>query len=619
MSTHKRTRISTPRFSHDFLESLKQRVVLSDVVGEHVSLKRRGSDYVGLCPFHQEKTPSFSVSDEKGLYYCFGCGAGGSCYDFIKHIKGLKFTEVVEELALRAGMVLPTVRDKDIKGYEEKTEAFQALEVVTRWYEENLLLPENKDIRSYLASRGINESLQKRFRLGYAPQNSGMFLKKMEEKGLMAPFLEKIGMVGSEREGPGESRFWERFRGRLMFPIIDKTGNVIAFGGRALTDVTPKYLNSPETFLFHKSRTLYGMNEVKKHRSLLKENGLAIVEGYSDVIRLWEYGVPAVAPLGTALSMDHIQEAWLLSQEPVITFDGDEAGQKAAMRAVEKAFEIVKPGYSLKFCVLPPHQDPDSFIQTFGIGHFRTLWEKAIPMIDFFWIYSLAHSRIDTPEFQVLFKDTLMHKMSHIASKDIRAAYERELLRRYYERFSKEGSFYKKGQGRFAKSARKVFPPDNSIRRCYDKRGIQEKILIMSLVVYPELMKECLERVCSVEMKAGDLCSLREALIDYYETQQPLETESVKDYLSRIAEISIEPLIDAQVLLYAPFLKKRVSNEEVKVLWEEIWTHMQDRGDVVTQEYKEMKALLQDQGTQEAWLRLKAFYHIREEEKKEEA
>ncbi|MDA1131920.1 MAG: DNA primase, partial [Proteobacteria bacterium] len=355
-------------FADSFLDQIRARVPGSEVVAKRVRLKRSGrGELTGLCPFHDEKTPSFTVNDAKGFYHCFGCGAHGSAFDFLMQTDGLSFPEAVERLAGMAGLEMPArSRDpQDKERREGRERLYGLLEVAAAWFEDRLR--HHGDVaRRYLEDRSIDGAAAAQFRLGFAPDSRDALKQALLARGYTVAELVRVGLLVAPEDG-GEA--FDRFRNRVMFPITDRRGQIVAFGGRTLGEARAKYLNSPETEFFHKGSLLYNLAGA---RSASREAGTVLVaEGYTDVISLWRHGFRhAVAPLGTALTDNQLGELWRLAPEPVLCLDGDAAGMRAAVRAAENALPLLKPGHSLRFALLPAGEDPDSLLRGGGAKAF---------------------------------------------------------------------------------------------------------------------------------------------------------------------------------------------------------------------------------------------------------
>ena len=352
-------------FSPAFLDELNQRNPIEDVVSQYVALTRRGSNLFGLCPFHGEKTASFSVAPEKGIFYCFGCHKGGGVVNFIMEIENLSYPDAVRFLAKRAGMEVP---DDDVENsqYKKKERLWALCKSAARFFNEQLKTPGASEARAYALKRGLSPSTITRFGLGFAPNAWTALMDAMVAKGYTKQELMEAGLVLQNRD---KGTFYDRFRNRLMFPIIDVRGNVIGFGGRVMDDSTPKYLNSPETLIFNKRRNLFGMNIVKKS----KQGYIILTEGYMDAIALHQYGFDcAVASLGTSLTQEHADMLSKYTNEVVLTYDGDEAGQNATRRAIPM---LEKTGLRVKILRMQGAKDPDEFLKKYGADRFKLLLE----------------------------------------------------------------------------------------------------------------------------------------------------------------------------------------------------------------------------------------------------
>jgi len=365
------------RIPEDAINELRERVNIVDVVSNYVQLKKAGRNWLGLCPFHSEKTPSFTVSDERALFHCFGCGAGGNVFTFVMQQEGVEFREAVELLAKRIGFDLPQP-----EGGERAANERERLVRLNGWaakrFTEELWGRDGGPVRAYLAKRGVSEEIARRFDLGFAPETGGFLASRLSGRPEAVAAAARLGLV-SQRDGGGGA--YDRFRGRLMFPIRDGRGEIIAFGGRALGDVQPKYLNSPESPLFHKSEVLYALPAAREE--IRKRDEAILVEGYLDALALIQFGVGnAVATLGTALTPAHLRVLRRLAQRIVVFFDGDNAGRKAATRAFAACAEA---GVWAHGAFLPDGEDPDTFVRGRGADAVRALLAEAVPLSDFYF------------------------------------------------------------------------------------------------------------------------------------------------------------------------------------------------------------------------------------------
>ena len=366
-------------FPPGFLDELRARVSLSDIVGRKVSLKRKsGAEYTGLCPFHNEKTPSFTVSDKKGFFHCFGCGVHGDAVGFVMKTEGLSFPESVEKLAREVGLPVPRATPAERERAERVSTLQQVVEEAARWFQKQLRLPVGRQGLDYLRGRGLEEATIDDFRLGFAPDTRDGLLAALKREGVP---IDKIVETGLAIQPEDNRDAYDRFRGRVIFPISDRRGRVIAFGGRVMGAGEPKYLNSPETPLFHKGANLYCLDRARV--AATKDQPVIVAEGYMDVIALHGAGFTgAVAPLGTALTEGQLGELWKLTDEPYLCFDGDNAGRRAAARAAERALPLLRAGKSLRFLVLPAGEDPDSLIRVRGADAIRRTLDLARPLSD---------------------------------------------------------------------------------------------------------------------------------------------------------------------------------------------------------------------------------------------
>ncbi|MDT8407393.1 MAG: DNA primase [Methylococcales bacterium] len=359
----------------DFIDDLLNRVDLVDLVRRFVPLKKQGASFVARCPFHDEKTPSFNVNPSKQLYYCFGCGASGNAISFLIHYQHLDFVEAVEDLAGSIGLVVPKEAGGKAAQSDQLTPLYALMAEVAAFYRQCLTRPEGAGARAYLERRGLGAEVAAEFELGYAPEAWQTLLERFDRA-----LLAKAGLI-VERD---DHKAYDRFRNRLIFPIRDKRGRVIALGGRVLDDALPKYLNSPETPIFSKSREVYGLFEALKRVS--RPEQLLVVEGYVDVIALAGAGVNCVvATLGTAITPQHIQHLFRQCHGLVFCFDGDAAGQKAAVRAMTTSMPLLQAGREVKFLTLPEGQDPDDYVRSDGVEAFQARLAAALPLSDFFF------------------------------------------------------------------------------------------------------------------------------------------------------------------------------------------------------------------------------------------
>ncbi len=496
-----------------FLERLKDRVVLSDLISPKVKLVKRGGHYKGLCPFHTEKTPSFVVQNSKGQYHCFGCGEHGSAIDWVMNTQGMGFMDAVESLARASGLEVPHDTEQERGMRLKKASFLDILEKVCLFFTQKLHEKEGKEALSYLHTRGVSPGMISQFRLGFAPSGNAL-QTYLKAQGIDAQTQLELGVIGHDSE---KGHTYDYFRGRLMFPIFNRQGQVVAFGGRALDDqVMPKYLNSPETRIFHKGEMLYGSHFAAK--AMKQGQNLLIVEGYMDVIALHQVGLTgAVAPLGTAIGEMQLEEVWRMTPRPILCLDGDLAGQKAAFRALERAMPLMEPDKLLSFLLLESGEDPDSFIKKQGKNQFESRMEKALSVFEYIW-QTLKNSHTTTsPEGLALFSKQFKELLKTIGSPDLRTAYFEEFYKKYAENF--KSASYK--------------PLGKLLDQNKPKMDARKKVLDI-------LLRCVIERPAVLTLIEGDFLgmatfeeieSLHKAVLDYYFLGSPLEKEPLKHYL----------------------------------------------------------------------------------------
>src|SRR6516164_5513868 len=489
-------------FPPGFLDELRNRIWLSGLIGRRVKLDRRGREYAGLCPFHHEKTPSFYVVEDKSFFHCFGCGAHGDVIGFVMRADNLDFIEAIEKLAGEAGLAVPRATPQERERAQQQKTLLGALEAAAAFYEARLASPAGARARNYLDERGLDAETIRHFRLGWAPDE-----RQALRRSLSADFSESLLIEAGLLRRPSSAAADEPldyFRSRVMFPIGDRTSRVIAFGGRMIGDGQPKYLNSPESTLFEKGRVLYGWAAARA--GLARESpsagpGVIVTEGYMDVIALHRAGFPtAVAPLGTALTELQLQELWRLTAEPVLCFDGDAAGQRAAARAMRRALPLLRPGLSLLFATLPPGDDPDSMIRQAGRGAFEQILAAAQPLSTMLWESELGGSRLDTPERRAALERRLMDNVAVIADRSVQAQYRRFIRDRLFD----------VGRGTRAGTQRAARPRVNFVRDGPEpppRSGgrMQRENLFRMLLHLPCLIDEVAEEFAALEMPEPEL------------------------------------------------------------------------------------------------------------------
>ncbi|WP_274426651.1 DNA primase [Chelativorans sp. YIM 93263] len=534
------------RFSTSFLDEIRDRVPISQVVGSRVTFEKRKTnpgrgDYWACCPFHGEKTPSFHCEDRKGRYHCFGCGVSGDHFRFLTELDGMSFPEAVERVAEMAGVPMPAPDPEAQKKEKERTSLTEVMDMATQYFQECLHGQEGAEARAYLRGRGISSATQQAFRLGFAPDRRNALKEYLAGKGVHKEQIEACGLVVS---GPDIPVSYDRFRGRIMFPIEDTRGRVIAFGGRALSsDIPAKYLNSPDTELFHKGNVLY--NHARARRAA-KGGAVIAVEGYMDVIALAQAGIEAaVAPLGTALTDNQLELLWRMTGEPVLCFDGDGAGLRAAWRAADLALPMVKAGRSLRFALLPADMDPDDLVREEGRGAFDTLVTEARPLADLIWTRETSGRTFDTPERRAELEKNLRELAGRIRDESVRRHYSqdfRERVRSFfgtaYPRGSRERGGFSGGRqsGRGAAGGRLAMS-ENLARSAMVKApsgamSLRAAAILVALVNHPALLDEYFDAVEKLAFDNADLKKLHGALMDTLANEVTPERQATREAIT---------------------------------------------------------------------------------------
>lgn len=451
------------RFTPQFLDELRARLSVSEVVGKRVKLKKAGREWKGLSPFQQEKTPSFYVNDQKGFYHDFSSGKHGDIISFVMETDGLPFAEAVERLASMAGLPLPAVTPDAARHEQRRRTLHDVMDLAATYFAETLASRLGAKARGYLADRAISPATQLQFRLGYASPDRFALKEHLGKLGISVEDMVETGLLVAGDDIPVP---YDRFRDRVMFPITDLRGRVIAFGGRALEkDVPAKYLNSPETPLFHKGDNLYNHQTARK--ATHDGSALIVVEGYVDVIAMVTAGFAgSVAPLGTALTENQLALLWKMADEPILCFDGDRAGQKAAYRAADLALPFLAPGKSLRFALLPEGQDPDDLARSGGRGAIEEVIGAARPLADMIWSRELEGGNFATPERRAALEARIRELTNGIRDEVVRRYYRDEFVERLQRAFAPEGGrggFG--GRGHFRQGGRQFQPRGGGANR----------------------------------------------------------------------------------------------------------------------------------------------------------
>ena len=624
------------RFDPSFLDEIRARVPVSQVVARRVKLRRQGREFVGLSPFKQEKTPSFTVSDKKGFYHCFASGEHGDIFTFLMKTEGASFPEAVERLAQEAGLPMPERRPGDAEREARRATLHEALEKAACYFEDRLEAREGREALSYLHDRGVDDALRRTFRLGFAPGGRYELKQFLASEGVAPEQMAEAGLVIS---GDDIAVPYDRFRNRIIFPIADLKGRVIAFGGRALDANTPaKYLNSPETPLFHKGTVLF--NAAGAREAAYKAGGVIVVEGYMDVIALAGAGFAnAVAPLGTALTSDQLRLLWRMAPEPVLCFDGDAAGTKAAHRALDTALPLLAPGYSLRFAFLPLEQDPDDLVRREGPEAFRAVLADARPLADVLWAREVESGSWETPERRAALEARLETLLGEVADPKVRHHYERDLaerLRRFWAAFHRQaapdrgsrgadrgfaGRGGKAGQswggagaaGRFGRD--RPFPgrvaASESLRRSGLVRGVsaqfleREALLVLTPLNHPWCLDVFSEELAELEFQSRQIARLRDAMIALQTQHNTLDREAIRTQLSRNGLDAIVAQVERAVTHKSDwFAQPNASREDVTTAWRQM-SALHRKSLELERELKAAERAFQAEGTDESYARLR--------------
>lgn len=595
-----------------FLDEVRLRTVLSELIGRKVKVVRKGREYHACCPFHKEKTPSFTINDEKGFYHCFGCGAHGDAFSFLTQYENMPFPEAVELLARNAGLEIPQASPEDIKRAKKAAEIVDVLEDTAAFFEASLRRDEGKGAVKYLQSRGLSGDVAKFFRLGFSPDNGQALYAHLKTKGYSDDLMMRAGVVReSTRAGEPPYAF---FRGRVMFPVCDMRGRPVAFGGRVLPSQfggtagadAPKYINSAENDVFHKGRMVYAHNFARKHIS--GAHPPIVVEGYMDVIALHKAGFKtAIAPLGTALTETQVMELWKFAPEdarvPILCFDGDSAGQRAAVRALERILPILKAGQSVRFAFMPDGMDPDELITARGAAAFQAVLDQAIPLSDMLWRHELGEGDVDTPEGRALLKNRLDKRVKEIADAEVQAFYRTDIMGRFSTEFGANEAALISATGKqrgYSKSAeelnkrliikKKTFvrpgeksphmpyrdpvrpDTDMRLRRPSPPAFLGERALLAAMINHPELFSEFCQELGVLEIGDAVLDRLRTVLIDTLTHHPRVDSARLGTMLREAGEEdALARVLQPSLYSYADFAKKDQPLDTVRAGWIETY------------------------------------------------
>ena len=603
-----------------FLDELRSRISIADVVGTKVKLTKRGREYLGLCPFHNEKTPSFTVNESKGFYHCFGCGAHGDIVKFEMDANGLPFIDAVKKLADKVGMQLPSWSKESQEQNLKRKSLYEIMDIACAFFEKNLRMPVGAQGLAYFKEkRGLSDETIKKFRLGFAPNNNGL-KALLSSKGVSEHDMAELGLIAVPEDKNRSSH--DFFRERVMIPIIDKQGNVIAFGGRIMDNSQPKYLNSPETPIFNKRRILYNMNNAREPAYGSKR--LIICEGYMDVIALDCFNFNyAVAPLGTALTEEQIIEAWRVCNTPTLCFDGDGAGIKAAIRSIDRVLPILKAGYSVNYIFLKEKKDPDELLRSLGAPMFEQYIQRAKPLVDILWHKCKMNKDTDTPEQKALIEKETFDEVAKIKDDQIRNYYTQEMKKRIYYTFGK-GSIYKNtptpnnneptqvnNPPKTAYKARRIKQENTSVYHFVKKPPLNDLVIrgiIAAMLLYPELIEKYEEKLTAFEINDSRMAKFLAEIIEINQEDEHLDSETLIEKLKLNFAAEIGDLWEINMYKSQkstlPSLKAEIDNGLLEIQLKQIDAELKEYMSLMTQQpensadiYARYQQLLKERNT----------------------
>jgi DNA primase len=601
-----------------FLDEIRSRITLSDLIGRKIKVTRAGREFKACCPFHHEKTPSFTINDDKQFYHCFGCGAHGDAIGFVMAHDNLSFMDAVETLSAEAGLQMPKPDPQAVAKAEKARGLHELMDEATRWMQGQV---ENfPEVLQYLEQRGMNADIRAQFRIGYAPADGQAMRKVLKAKGFSDEQMIEAGVLKKATRG-GEPYIF--FRDRVMFPVGDRRGRVVAFGGRILPehirpqtnpDYTPaKYMNSSDTPLFDKGRMLYG--ESMARQAVREGHTLLVTEGYMDVIACHKYGFKgAVAPMGTALTEDQILSLWQIingtEKLPILCFDGDNAGRSAAGRACERLMPLLKAGKTVRFAFLPEGEDPDSLLRSSGPQGFKTFLSSALSLFDFMWATHTQGRSFETPESRAGLTKALNDQISQIADPEVQRHYKELVRTRISETFF---TSYNKRQGGAPKTGAnkrvaglKLRTPTNS------KHRLSEKILVATIINNPVIYADIEEEFGSFTVQDENTNRLRQNVISILNNDPDLDFEALQSQLNANGfEKEMHDILNESVYVHAAFARSE-SEEGVdygpkKTAWMSVYAALQGQGMEAERKEYWKKAFENSNEAEEEKLREMAF------------
>lgn len=578
-----------------FKDEIRNRLTLSEIIGKRIKVTRAGREFKACCPFHHEKSPSFTINDDKQFYHCFGCGAHGDVIGFVMQHDGLPFPEAIEQLAALAGLQVPQQTPQEIEQAKKEKDLYTLMEDTTAYFVDTLYGSDGAVSLKYLEDRGLKRETLSAFRLGFAPADGQALRKHLAAKGYSDKQMIEAGVLkeSSKRKEP-----YTFFRDRIMFPVADRRGRVVAFGGRILPDhlrppdtgnfTPPKYMNSGDTPLFDKGGMLYG--ESLARQAAVDGQDVIVVEGYMDVIACHQAGLQgAVAPMGTALTERQVLALWKMIPDeekvPILCFDGDNAGRGAAGRACERFLPSLKPYHSVRFAFMPDGEDPDSLIRNGGVAGFRRVLAGALSVFDFIWAKHTAGREFKTPESRAGVIKAIENEIFTIADKDVQTHYRALVRNKVSETFFPRREW--KGDNKGGKP--KVSPVKISAPR-FANASLYERILLACVLNHPYIYESVEEAFGRFEISNAGLAKLREAMIGHLNQEPGLDAATLRNYLKNEGfEREMGDILSESVYVHASFSAPRADSAEnyddIVQNWTRFWQDG-EQGKIIKNEMK---------------------------------
>lgn len=570
-----------------FLDELRSRLTLSEVIGRRITVTRAGRESKACCPFHHEKSPSFTINDDKQFYHCFGCGAHGDVVNFVMQYDNLAFMDAVEMLAAEAGLSVPKPSAQDAKKAKEEKDLYALMEEATRYFEQMLYHPKNRDALSYMTERGLTPDILKLFRIGFAPDEPQAVRKFLLEKGYGDKDMISAGVLKPSSRGSEPYAF---FRDRVMFPVPDRRGRIVAFGGRILpehlrppqkSDFTPpKYINSSETPLFHKGSMLYG--EPMARRAAADGEVLVVVEGYLDVIACAQAGIHgALAPMGTAVTEEQILSLWKMipgrNKVPVLCFDGDNAGRKAAQRVCERILPLLEPGCSVDFSFMPDGQDPDSLLRSGGAEALKAVISKTTPLFEFLWQSHIGGKSFNTPESRAGVIQDLNNDVARIANKDVQIHYKSLLKNKISDHFFAKKEYVREPYQLNNRPQKRFDAPGLGLKSPLKKPQMQKKIvfervLLAAVINHPHIFEGVDETLMSMDFSQQSLKKIQQKVVGLLSSNPELPRDNILEELKKNGlSKEISDILNESVYVHASFCSPHADGSDVQAKWIAYW------------------------------------------------